>query len=89
MSVKVAPHYHVTRRFRGSVRTERASHLAFEQGGKVACALIKARRAQVRQARGRLAPEVTAAAGVDYDNPNALFVPPPDGFRQSWNVGLA
>lgn len=38
-------------------------------------------------ARNSALPKLQFAAGIDYSDPNPLFVPPPDGFRTSYTVG--
>ena len=53
---------------------------------QAANALVRAREYAVRSARGAMAPGVGVEAAVDYGRPNALFVPPVDEFRTSWNV---
>lgn len=49
-------------------------------------ALVESREQAVRAARGAMAPGVGVEAAVDYGRPNALFIPPIDEFRTSWNV---
>ena len=53
---------------------------------QAATALVKSREYAVRSARGAMAPGVGVEAAVDYGRPNALYVPPIDDFRTSWNV---
>ncbi len=61
---------------------------AWEQRDEMlaASALVRAREHAVRAARGSMAPSVGVEAGVDYGQPNPLFVPPNEDFRTSWNV---
>ena len=53
---------------------------------QAANSLVRAREYASRTARGAMAPGVGVEAAVDYGRPNALFVPPIDEFRTSWNV---
>ena len=53
---------------------------------QAANALVRAREHAVRSARGAMSPGVGVEAAVDYGRPNALYVPPIDDFRTSWNV---
>ena len=53
---------------------------------QAANALVRAREYAARSARGAMAPGVGVEAAVDYGRPNALYVPPIDDFRASWNV---
>jgi len=53
---------------------------------QAADALVRAREYAARSARGAMAPGVGVEAAVDYGRPNALYVPPVDDFRSSWNV---
>jgi outer membrane protein len=53
---------------------------------QAANALVRAREYAVRSARGAMSPGLSVEAAVDYGRPNALYVPPVDEFRTSWNV---
>jgi outer membrane protein TolC len=53
---------------------------------QAANSLVRAREHAVRSARGAMSPGVGVEAAVDYGRPNALYVPPIDDFRTSWNV---
>lgn len=53
---------------------------------QAANALVRAREYGARSAKGAMAPGLGVEAAVDYGRPNALFTPPIDEFRTSWNV---
>jgi len=53
---------------------------------QAADALVRSREYAVRSSKGAMAPGLGVEAAVDYGRPNALFTPPIDEFRTSWNV---
>ncbi len=51
-------------------------------------ALLNAQKHQQQAKQGGMWPKLIAQAGVDYANPNTLYVPPGDRFRTSWDLSL-
>jgi outer membrane protein len=51
-------------------------------------ARLAAAEARVAAQRSSRYPQISAAAGYDYADPNAHYLPPQDVWKSSWNVGV-
>jgi outer membrane protein TolC len=65
-----------------------ASALAHRPERQAAEARVKAATAQAESERGARLPQVMAAAGYDYANPNRKFVPPSADWKGTWDVSV-
>ncbi len=52
-------------------------------------ARVGAAQAAVRIEKAARLPQVSAAAGIDYANPNPRILPPVDRWHETWDVGLS
>jgi outer membrane protein len=66
-----------------------AAALAARPERAAALARAEAAEARVRLERGARLPQVSAAAGVDYANPNRKILPPSAAWDHSWDVGVS